>query len=108
MPRSSAIRQSAFCSIRRPRCSRERTVPTGHPSKAQTIQAYTDRTRAAGGAPIVNHPNFKWALTTADIRPVKRCYLFELYNGHPAVNNEGDPTIPEARPCSSDGLRRRS
>ena len=66
-------------------------IPTGHPSRTQTVQTYTDRTRAAGGAPIINHPNFNWALKTVDIRPVKRCYLFELYNGHPAVHNEGDP-----------------
>jgi hypothetical protein len=65
-------------------------VPTGHPSRTQTIQSYTDRTRRAGGTPIINHPNFGWALTHADIRPVKRCYLFELYNGHPSVHNEGD------------------
>lgn len=75
-------------------------IPTGHPSRSQTIQTYTDRTRAAGGAPIVNHPNFNWALGASDIRPVKRCYLFELYNGHPAVHNEGDPTKPAERPST--------
>jgi hypothetical protein len=65
-------------------------IPTEHPRNVQTIQAYADRTRAAGGVPVVNHPNFGWALTDADIRPVKHCRLFELYNGHPAVHNEGD------------------
>src|SRR6185437_13374305 len=30
IPSSSATCQSAFCSIFRPRCRRERTVPTGH------------------------------------------------------------------------------
>jgi hypothetical protein len=71
---------------------RELVIPTGHPNRTQTIQAYADRTRAAGGTPIINHPNFGWALTHADIRPVKNCYLFELYNGHPSVHNEGDAT----------------
>ena len=65
-------------------------VPVDRPTRTATIQQFTDGTRAAGGAPIINHPNFNWALTAADIRPVKRCYLFELYNGHPSVNNEGD------------------
>ena len=75
-------------------------IPTGHPSRAQTIQNYTDRTRAAGGAPIINHPNFNWALKVSDIRPIKRCHLFELYNGHPAVHNDGDPAMPEERPST--------
>ena len=54
------------------------------------IQAYTDFTRQVGGAPIVNHPNFRWALSVSDIRPVRNCFLFELWNAHPDVNNEGD------------------
>jgi hypothetical protein len=69
-------------------------IPTEHPRNTFTMQAYTDRTRAAGGVPVINHPNFGWALTDADIRPVKRCRLFELYNGHPAVNNAGDAQHP--------------
>jgi hypothetical protein len=69
-------------------------VPVDQSGRTGTIQGFTDRARAAAGTPIINHPNFTWALTTADIRPVKRCYLFELYNGHPAVNNEGDATRP--------------
>ena len=56
----------------------------------RVIQAYTDFTRQAGGAPIINHPNFRWALKVSDIRPVRNCFLFELWNGHPDVNNQGD------------------
>jgi hypothetical protein len=63
-------------------------------SKAGTIQAFTDRTRQVEGVPIINHPNFQWSLKTTDMRPAKRCYLFELYNGHPSVNNDGDATRP--------------
>ena len=69
-------------------------VPVEQESKTATIQEFTDRARRAAGTPIINHPNFNWALTTGDIRPVKRCYLFELHNGHPAVNNDGDATRP--------------
>ncbi|MBA3847704.1 MAG: CehA/McbA family metallohydrolase, partial [Planctomycetes bacterium] len=60
----------------------------------QIIQRNTDRTRAAGGIPIVNHPNYVWGVSAADMRPVQRCYLFELYNGHPHVHNAGDATHP--------------
>jgi hypothetical protein len=70
--------------------TRKLVVPTAHPSRTKTVQSYADRTRDAGGVPIINHPNDNWALTAADIRPVKQCRLFELYNGHPAVANRGD------------------
>ena len=66
----------------------------GEPTKARVIQQFTDWTRDVGGVPIINHPNFQWALTTADIRPTKRCHHFELFNGHPHVNNDGDATRP--------------
>jgi hypothetical protein len=60
----------------------------------RVIQRYTDMARALGGTPIINHPNFRWALKVSDIRPVKNCFLFELWNGHPSVNNNGDATRP--------------
>ena len=63
-------------------------------SKSKVIQDFTDRTRDVKGVPIINHPNFKWSLTVGDIRPTNRCYVFELHNGHPSVNNEGDATRP--------------
>lgn len=60
----------------------------------RVIQKYTDMARELGGTPIINHPNFRWALKVSDIRPVKNCLLFELWNGHPTVNNNGDATRP--------------
>ena len=54
------------------------------------MQNYTDRTRGAGGVPVINHPNDNWALSASDIRPVRDCRLFELYNAHPQVSNGGD------------------
>jgi predicted metal-dependent phosphoesterase TrpH len=33
-------------------------IPVEHPNRSRTIQTFTDRTRAAGGTPIINHPNF--------------------------------------------------
>jgi hypothetical protein len=70
----------------------------------KVIQAYTDFTRQVGGAPIINHPNFMWALSVSDIRPVRNCFLFELYNGHPSVNNGGDATRPSTERMWDDLL----
>lgn len=38
----------------------------------------------------VNHPNFRWAITAEELAQVKGSSFFEVYNGHPQVNNEGD------------------
>jgi hypothetical protein len=38
----------------------------------------------------INHPNFRWALTAEDLAHVVEERFFEVFNGHPAVNQEGD------------------
>lgn len=57
---------------------------------SQIIQNHVDGTLAAHGHTILNHPNYQWAVTTADILPVHDLYMFELFNGHPEVRNHGD------------------
>lgn len=42
--------------------------------------------------PHLNHPNFGWAITAEEIMQVRGEKFFEVYNGHPAVHNEGDAT----------------
>lgn len=45
------------------------------------------------GRPIIahlNHPNFRWSLTAEDIAHVLEEEFFEVYNGHPGINHEGD------------------
>lgn len=44
--------------------------------------------------PHVNHPNFGWAVTVEDLMGLEGERFFEVYNGHPLVNNEGDPLHP--------------
>lgn len=44
--------------------------------------------------PHINHPNFGWAITPEDLVPLVGERFFEVYNGHPAVHNEGDDTRP--------------
>jgi hypothetical protein len=70
----------------------------------KVIQAYTDMAREIGGTPIINHPNFRWALQVSDIRPVKNCFLFELWNAHPTVNNNGSTTRPSTEKMWDDLL----
>ena len=40
----------------------------------------------------LNHPNFRSGVTAEDIMQVERQRFFEVYNGHPGVNNAGDET----------------
>jgi hypothetical protein len=40
--------------------------------------------------PHVNHPNFGYAITAEDLAHVVQEQFFEVYNGHPGVNQLGD------------------
>lgn len=40
----------------------------------------------------INHPNFKWALSAEDLAAVLEENFWEIYNGHPGINWEGDGT----------------
>jgi hypothetical protein len=44
--------------------------------------------------PHVNHPNFGYAITAEDLAAVVSERFFEVYNGHPAVNQLGDDNHP--------------
>jgi hypothetical protein len=44
--------------------------------------------------PHVNHPNFGWSVRVEDLIALRGEKFFELYNGHPLVNNEGDDLHP--------------
>ncbi len=49
------------------------------------------------GKPIMthlNHPNFVWGVTAEDLAAVVLERFFEVYNGHPGVNQLGDATHP--------------
>ena len=58
-------------------------------SLAETIQNNVNAIRKAGGLPSVNHPNFKWAIPSKVLMSIENLNLFEVYNGHPTVNNRG-------------------
>ena len=51
--------------------------------------------RERTGQPMLvhlNHPNFGWGVTAEDLAKVRGENFFEVYNGHPGVNNQGDET----------------
>lgn len=73
---------------------------------SKIIQNHVDETIKAGGHAILNHPNFVYAAAAKDILPVKNLYLFELYNGHPSVNNYGNKDHPSTEEMWDELLTR--
>jgi predicted metal-dependent phosphoesterase TrpH len=72
-------------------------MPSKLANKVASLQKNIDNIRAAGGIPQLNHPNFGWALSAAEIKQLKGLRLMEIYNGHPMVNNlGGGPGFPSA------------
>lgn len=69
-------------------------MPKGGKSPLENLQLNIDAVRSAGGVPQINHPNFGWALTADTIAKTRGSILFELFNGHPLVNNLGGGGSP--------------
>jgi hypothetical protein len=68
--------------------------PQGGTSVLDTMQRDVDAIRTARGVPHINHPNFHWAITADELRQLNNNKLFEIYNGHPQVNNLGGGGVP--------------
>src|SRR5262245_40037615 len=71
-----------------------RVAPQGGTSVVDVVQRDVDAIRQAGGVPHINHPNFGWAITREQLQQVRNNRLFEIFNGHPMVNNVGGGGIP--------------
>jgi len=58
----------------------------------RNVDAVLDQRRRTGQPmfPHINHPNFGWGITAEELMHIQGDKFFEVYNGHPAVNNEGD------------------
>lgn len=69
-------------------------TPQGGTSVTDILQRNIDAIRKVDGIPHINHPNFGWAITTDDLKPLRRDTLFEIFNGHPTVNNLGGGGVP--------------
>ena len=68
--------------------------PQGGSGVVNVVQRNVDAIRAVSGVPHINHPNFGWAMTADELRQISNNRLFELYNGHPRVNNHGGGGVP--------------
>lgn len=70
--------------------------PQGGNSVLEVMQNNLDEVakhKAEFGTPImthINHPNFGYAISLEDMKALKNEQFFEVYNGHPAVNNSGN------------------
>jgi hypothetical protein len=71
-----------------------RVAPQGGGSVSAVLQRNVDAIRDAGGVPHINHPNYGWAITRAELEQVRNNRLFEIFNGHPHVNNLGGGGLP--------------
>lgn len=60
------------------------------------LRAAQEQAKAESREIIVhlNHPNFGWAVTAEDLAFVTLENFFEIYNGHPGVNQLGDKSHP--------------
>lgn len=59
----------------------------------QDVVDLVDEYRASSGRnvhAILAHPNWQWAITAEMMLAVDNLRFFEVYNGHPGVNNTGD------------------
>lgn len=72
----------------------ELVEPQGGTSVSDTIQRNVNAIRKVDGIPHINHPNFGWAITAEDLKKISNNRLFEIYNGHPLVNNAGGGRAP--------------
>lgn len=78
----------------------ELITPRRGETVAETIQNNVDAAlalRERTGQKLfihLNHPNFHYAVTIEDLMGVVGEKFFEVYNGHPQVNNHGDETHP--------------
>src|SRR5262245_25294411 len=68
--------------------------PQGGSSVVDVIQRDVDAIRAVKGIPSINHPNFGWAISADELKQVRNTKLFEIFNGHPQVNNLGSGDVP--------------
>jgi hypothetical protein len=68
--------------------------PPGGRSVVAMVQNMIDAIRAARGVPSVNHPNYGWAISPDELGQLQRTRLFEVFNGHPLVNNLGGGGVP--------------
>jgi hypothetical protein len=83
---------------------RQPVAPQGGATVADVLQRDVDAIRAASGVPLVNHPNFTWALGAADLKGLRGVRLFELWSGHLQTHNLGGGGRPGVEAIWDDVL----
>jgi hypothetical protein len=68
--------------------------PQGGTSVVDIVQRNVDAIRRERGVPHINHPNFRWSITPAELAQIRNYRLLEIFNGHPMVNNLGGGGVP--------------
>ena len=81
----------------------ERRIATGM-TIAQTYDRNVTAVKAAGAIAQVNHPNFRWSVAPDDMAALPDSTLFEVWNGHPWVNNLGGTDARGRRSLSTEAL----
>lgn len=71
-----------------------RVLPQGGTSVVDVLQRNVDAIRRENGIPHINHPHFRWSITREELQQVRNNRLFEVFNGHPQVNNIGGGGVP--------------
>lgn len=62
--------------------------PASGQSVLETLQANVDTIRAANAVPSLNHPSFRWAVSSDVLRRARNLGLFEVFNGIRDTNDE--------------------
>jgi hypothetical protein len=75
-------------------CTKARIAGGNFASAAAALSNGIGLVRAQGGVALVNHPNFGWALSAADVTDARDASLLEIASGHPYVHSSGDATHP--------------
>ncbi len=79
---------------------KEAILPSGGSSVTEVMQNNLDKVyeqrQRTGQAMFahINHPNFIWGISLQDMMKLNGDRFFEVFNGHPMVNNYGDSTRP--------------
>ncbi|MFO7693672.1 MAG: CehA/McbA family metallohydrolase [Vicinamibacterales bacterium] len=68
--------------------------PQGGDTVAEALRRNVAAISAAGGVVSINHPNFGWAMSAADLAGGQGAHLIEIHNGHFMVNNAGGGGYP--------------
>ncbi len=75
-------------------CTKTKIPGGSFGSPAAALSTAISQVRAQGGVALVNHPNFDWGLSAADVTDARDAPLLEIASGHPYVHSAGDASHP--------------